>query len=161
MHQLEWWECPRLTPARCLRQRAPPCEGGRGQKPKAKEKCADFALCRLLRVSKFMWSAWPKKKDACALPDLFGSPFLDAPMCASKRLTVFLPCRYLLRRLLLPLCPTKKKKKRMKIAYELQLLRRLNVGNGRTRCYFLAELLLLTVMDWRLKWWFLVGFCVA
>ena len=30
---------------------------------------------------------------------------------------------------------------------ELQMLRRLFVGNGRTRCYFLAELYLLFMMD--------------
>ena len=51
-----------------------------------------------------------KKKNACALPDLFGPPFLDAPMCASKTLTVFLHSRYLLRRVLLPLWYPHKKK---------------------------------------------------
>ena len=30
---------------------------------------------------------------------------------------------------------------------EMQLLRRLTVGNGRTRCYFPAELYLLFMMD--------------
>ena len=34
-----------------------------------------------------------KKKDACALPDLFGLPFLDALMRASRRLPAFLHCR--------------------------------------------------------------------
>ena len=50
-------------------------------------------------------------------------------------MTVFLHFRYLLRRVLLPLWYPQKKK-RMTIAYELQMLRLLNVGNGRTRCYF-------------------------
>ena len=41
-------------------------------------------------------SLLPKKKkkvDACALPDLFGLPFLDALMRASRRLPAFLHCR--------------------------------------------------------------------
>ena len=50
----------------------------------------------------------------------------------------------------------KKKKTR-----EMQLLRRLTVGNGRTRCYFPAQLYLLFMMDWSLQWGFLAGFCVA
>ena len=42
----------------------------------------------------------------------------------------------------------------------MQLLRRLTVGNGRTRCYFPAELYLLFMMDWSWPWGSLVGFCV-
>ena len=44
---------------------------------------------------------------------------------------------------------------------EMQLLCRFTVGNGRTRFYFLAELYLLLMMDWSLRWGFLVGFCEA
>ena len=44
---------------------------------------------------------------------------------------------------------------------EMHLLRRFTVGNGRTRFYFLAELYLLFMMDWGLRWGFLVSFCVA
>ena len=93
----------------------------------------------------------PKKRerDACALTDLFGLHFLDALMRASRRLPAFLHCRstyYVVCR-----CPCgslqKKKGKKKDHIRVLQLLRRLNVGNGRTRCYFLVELYLLFVMD--------------
>ena len=56
-------------------------------------------------------------------------------------------------------CLSRKKKK--KHARKMQPLRRLTVGNGRTRYYFPAELYLLFMMDWSLQWGFLVGFCVA
>ena len=156
MHQLEWWECPRLTPARCLRQRAPPCEGGRGQKPKAKEKCADFALCRLLRVSKFMWSAWQKKKEMrmlvhCRILLAFSISLLDVCIKEIARFFSFVALPTTL--LADPSWFEKKNHTR-----EMQMLRRLFVGNGRARCYFLAELYLLLVMDWRLLWVLLVGF---
>ena len=61
VHQLEWWECPGPTPARCLRHEAPPPlrgGGGRGQKPKTK-------VVVLLRV--FGWCL-PKKMEGEGLP---------------------------------------------------------------------------------------------
>ena len=87
-----------------------------------------------------------KKVDACALPDPFGLPFLDALMRASRRLPAFLHCRSTY--FVVYHCPCGSlHKKKKDYTRELQLLRRLNVGNGRTRCYFLAELYLLFVMN--------------
>ena len=99
-----------------------------------------------------------RDEDASTLPDLFGLLYHDALTCASRRLLVSPPLSlYLLCWLLMPLWFAQKKNH----TREMQLLCRFTVGNGRTRFYFLAELYLLFMMDWSLRWVFLVGFCVA
>ena len=58
----------------------------------------------------------PKKKKACALPDLFGLHFLEALMRASRRLPAFLHCRstyYVVCR-----CPVVRSNKKKKTTYE-------------------------------------------
>ena len=87
-----------------------------------------------------------RDEDASTLPDLFGLLYLDALTCASRRLLVFPPLSltyYVACRCLCGLLHPKKKNH----TREMQLLRRFTVGNGRTRCYFLAELYLLFMMD--------------
>ena len=122
-------------------------------------KIGDCDLWRRARLQIKKKDVSKKKRNACALPDRFGLHFLDALMRASRRLPAFLHCRstyYVVCR-----CPCGSLQKKKDHIRVLQLLRRLNVGNGRTRYYFLVELYLLFVMDWRLQWGFLVGFCVA
>ena len=87
-----------------------------------------------------------KGGDACALPDLSGLPFLDALMRVSRRLLAFLHCP-IPTTLLVDAPVVRPTQKKNDYTRELQLPRRLIVGNGRTRCYFLAELYLLFVMD--------------
>ena len=156
MHQLEWWECPRLTPARCLRQRAPPCEGGRGQNQKPKKNVPILpsavyfvfpSLCGRPGQKKKCWLQKKKRRDE------------DASLtCALKRLLVFSPLSlYLLLCLQMHRGLPKKKThtremqllRRLTVG-KLQMLRRLFVGYGRASCYFLAEPYLLFVMDWGL-----------
>ena len=82
-----------------------------------------------------------KDEDASALPDLFGSLYLDALTGVLKRSLAFPLCRsthYFAFR-----CIVKKKNH----TREMQLLRRFTVGNGRTRYHFPAELYLLLMMD--------------
>ena len=64
--------------------------------------------------------------------------------CALKRLLVFSPLSLYL---LLCLQMHRGLPKNKNHTREMQLLRRLTVGNGRTRCYFPAELYLLFMMD--------------
>ena len=62
-----------------------------------------------------------KKKDACALPDLFGLPFFDALMRALRRLPVFLHCRstyYVACRCPCGLLHKRKKTKKKKTTHE-------------------------------------------
>ena len=75
----------------------------------------------------------------------------DCSFLLHCRSTYYVDCRCL--------CGLLHKKK--KKTQEMQLLCRFTVGNGRTRFYFLAELYLLFMMYWSLRWEFLVGFCVA
>ena len=131
-------QCLGLTKSLCL-ARTFLSPGGGGVTtwlPKKKKEMRMLVHCRIyLALSISML-------DGC-IKVIVRFPFLS--LCRSPH---YFACR----------CIVEKKKNHTR---EMQLLRRLTVGNGRTRYYFPAELYLLFMMDWSLQWGFLVGFCVA